>query len=490
MPAKIILFTSTSGIRQNAVLKRLRSYIVRKVLRDESVTDLAGERLLAREREIIPIYEIPRISVAVLDGEVREIHEEAEAKLQRAREIIDEFRNSEECKYIFLRTHASYYVRGQFTSWILADSSNFLAYLKDLQIEKVINLNDNIYNIREVINSRDDYYKYKLKELLVWRDIELFAADFIARQVLPEKAEYRRSYWLSINHPLSMVADLVCESTRTRIYMAYSISKIRELQAEGKEDQANELLDQNISFRKFMTERFVAFDPTTIDERPIQIRYLDGLKEIAKFEENEAHSSEACTAKRVEIIAKGVVIDRSISWPSISDELLSESLFPEFRIPFDEVEEIASKNIEEAISDLRKEIRGEKSASDENAPKEKSLIDRHINSRDFRLIDQCNALIAYRPTIDGQLSGGVAAELQYVSEIHTKTSRVVIKLGDPPPIRELFSEKKPFDKEMFGKNISEYENLEDEESRKSAFDEVAGTVEESLNTISKERVID
>jgi len=50
-----------------------------------------------------------------------------------------------------------------------------------------------------------------------------------------------------------------------------------------------------------------------------------------------------------------------------------------------------------------------------------SVIDNHIRERDFRLIDQSDTMVAFRPNISGTITGGVTAEANYASQINPKT---------------------------------------------------------------------
>lgn len=122
------------------------------------------------------------------------------------------------------------------------------------------------------------------------------------------------------------------------------------------------------AFRMRLHEQFTVFDPLSIDERILSQAY-------------------DCRAKGEDHVA----VELAARWPTgFSGEYASmaapyDSAYP-LSIPVDE--------IEEAIND----------------------IDRQIEARDFRLINQVQAVAAYRPDYGQHRSRGVSSELQYAAQ--------------------------------------------------------------------------
>jgi len=112
---------------------------------------------------------------------------------------------------------------------------------------------------------------------------------------------------------------------------------------------------------------------------------------------------------------------------------------------------------------------------------ERTVIDRTIRDRDFRLIDQCDCVVVYRPQFQkGEWSGGTKAEVAYARH----KGRVALLVHDP----DLDSELTPdaFDLEFReGPDLfNQIGNLADPSNQEKVLDQVI----QRLNTLAPELI--
>jgi adenylate kinase len=171
------------------------------------------------------------------------------------------------------------------------------------------------------------------------------------------------NYVVAVKHPVETFYRLLFEPHRLRVYLSFPITGVREDRA------AREEIDR---FRGAMHARFIAFDPLTVDERALRVALSKSSGDV------------------VEIRAEDVWnIPPSLS-PASKDE---EGLYP-VRIPRDQAEEV--------LRDL----------------------DNVIRYKDYRFIQQSDAVAAYRPFRGKSLSRGMFAEINYA--INTAHKRVFV----------------------------------------------------------------
>ncbi|HUU90925.1 MAG TPA: hypothetical protein VM238_06915 [Phycisphaerae bacterium] len=224
-----------------------------------------------------------------------------------------------------------------------------------------ITLIDDLYSCRQRLERG---YPYRYHQLLNWRQVECGIADLIADACGIENV------YLAAKHPRMMVYRLLFEPKRPRLYSACQITNVRDDPKARNEIEAH---------RRHIHQKFVVFDPLTVDDR-ILVNSLPG-------EEAEAETFQ-------------VGIDAR--WPAdLSDIGLDyESLVPEDPELFPltiKVEEAQELNTPDQMSSHM------------------STIDAQITQRDFRYIDQADAVAAYRPRFKGHESRGVAAEKTYAA---------------------------------------------------------------------------
>jgi hypothetical protein len=414
MAIDAILFTGIAGLKKRERLAHLRNFVLNKYETlgpEHSAGDQAAD--------IIPIVELVHLTRAEIDGDFFDLYRTYDERLKKFSEEIAKLRkNKQPPRCIFIHTHLTHFMTGHIRSWLGCANRQLF---DGLNIRKIINLIDNVYSCqREVQN---DGYSFSLSQFTTWRDIEQMVTEAIATILFPGQSQFETSKVIAINHCLHTVADAIFSETKPQIYMAYPISKIRDIallahkfgnitieeldenavknfigdERESyylkllKESLQKELSQQTLGnvieylqgqilhFRQSFSSRFVAYDPSTIDEVPL-------IAEVATLPE-----------------AGKVSIDPRDRWPLTCE--------PQHRLAGRDVFSSADDRIEILASQIRELlIPGTQAAK-------KTSIERQIRSRDFRLIEQSQGLVAYRPTMGGRWSGSVLKEIEHVRRL-------------------------------------------------------------------------
>lgn len=418
MEVDAYVFTGIAGLRKQTILSHLRKYVLIDYMHEPTLKGLDDREFERQAKYIIPIIEFCGLAQRQLEVELVSLGSIYEAHCQRFRERLAELEkdNFPRIRCVFIHTHMSNVIFGHYRSWLteqaLRDAFN------GLNIRCIINLIDNVHVCRHLIRAKE--YPYTLDQIITWRDIEQMVTEMFTSRVFPDEPVYRRCKVFSVNHCLKTMADLLFDENKSHLYTAYAISKIRDLERlysvfqdlsiedvnekiskddislddEDKElleklseefskknllEIRDELKDQNLHFRNYFGNAFVTYDPSTIDEIPILVK--------ARNTQNETIS-----------------IGPNDFWParcSAQDRLAGRDIVEELgtvEIPVSEINELSVGRI------------GDRDKS-------WSSIERQVRSRDFRLIDQADGLVAYRPTLGGRWSKGVLAEVNHTRDV-------------------------------------------------------------------------
>lgn len=207
---------------------------------------------------------------------------------------------------------------------------------------------DDIYDAAGTIMRRDPQDTLRLREIATWRSIEGMIADFIAEPLaIP-------SYVLAVKHPVRVASQLLF-GAGLKVYSAFPITRTR-----GSQEARNEIEQFKARLRD---EGIIVFDPSTIDELLLS-NALDATDPGDEF----------------------VRVDLEKRWGVPEEALLTDGR-PN---PWDGQECLFARGeIEEATKDITTQV----------------------ESRDFRLIQDADCIVAYRPNWGGRQSRGVTAEL-------------------------------------------------------------------------------
>lgn len=307
---------------------------------------------------------------------------------------------SDNPQYAFLSLHVSYRWRSNFDSIISCKTQAFsgqnpeyLSFTKLIQDrfkpDKFVTLIDDIQAVQSRIKKG---ISLRMRELLTWRNIEILLTDFLAQELIRKKEQYPeesvhlpfiKSPVLAVRHPPQTLYRLLFQPEIPRIYASFPISRPREGGAsDGR--SSKEKMDEINRFRDMLHESFCVFDPLTIDERPLQVLF-----------ENAGQDDQSVICLKPEH-----------RWRIPAEKtLLGEEYIDILEFQKDDIKDIAAP-----------------------LPKQKSEIDRAIEERDFRLIDQSDCVVVYRPTFEtGIYTGGTKAEIEYAK----RTGKPIYVIDDP-----------------------------------------------------------
>lgn len=264
--------------------------------------------------------------------------------------------------------------------------------IRELEPDMIITIIDDAHECWERIRAREILRprgtNLRLRDIFLWRTVEIMVGDFLTHGLeIPH-------YVVAAKHPCETLRRLIFEPSIKRIYASFPISSTRSRpERRGQVDE----------FRMMLHNQFTVFDPLTIDERTL----------VSSYESRVSGDN-------------FVEIQLGDRWPtgfheefeSMADPI--EESYP-IRIPVDQ--------IEEAIGD----------------------IDRQIEARDYRLIDQVEAVAAFRPDYGRHHSRGVAAELLYAAQT----------AGIPVHLTWLDDEDGPYADSPFGSVGTKHSNVDE-----------------------------
>lgn len=221
------------------------------------------------------------------------------------------------------------------------------------QPDMVVTLIDDIYEVASEIVARDEKDALRLREIATWRAVETLVGDFVAK---PAKIP---NYVVAVKHPTSVLEQLLFEPKMKRVYCAFPISRTRQ--------NSNDRAEINDFKTRLRGIGVTVFDPVTIDD----LILIHALNQSASGETVIVRD-----ADRWELTDPPLLCDDRARFHDGSDRQFSRA------------------EVEEVTVDLN----------------------RQVETRDFRLIEDSNAIVAYRPHWGGIPSRGVTAELRFAQD--------------------------------------------------------------------------
>jgi|GEM_PF-4705861 len=256
-----------------------------------------------------------------------------------------------------------------------------------------VNLIDDI----QAVQSRITTQKLLLRDLLKWRNAELMMTDILSKSGRTAvshhppcdeaKFPYEYSPLVAIRHPSSVVRRYLMQPKVLRVYASFPIGVVRR--AKGK--KRRRMVQEIDVFRATLSRHFTVFDPLTIDEHPIQIAY----------ERDQGGNR------------RSILLKEDDQWQLGGPRRMLSEARHTARLSVNDVAEVATK--------LGKAG--------------KSEIERHIERRDERLIDQADCVVIYRPTRDRKdgWSAGTRVEAHHA----LRMGRPIFVIRDPANDGEL-----------------------------------------------------
>ena len=258
-------------------------------------------------------------------------------------------------EHAFLCMNAPYFRKSRFFPALSVD------LLKKFAPDLIITPIEEAHLVWQRIRTREVIFPtrsdFRLREIFSWRTAAILTSDFLAKTLstLSPRRPPLKNYVVAVKHPPQMLYRLIFVPQVLVIYTSFPISHTRT------DPQKRSQID---AFRTRLHERFCVFDPITIDERVCEIalnRQGTDTIEIRKAER----------------------------WPLPSRFSLCEEEETDYPIKID--------------ADQLREVVKE--------------VDDHIRFRDYRMISQSKALVAFRPFFDKHLSRGVFSEIFYANNV-------------------------------------------------------------------------
>lgn len=334
-------------------ITNLAKYCYRQAGKPEDVDNI-------KSKEYLSIYdledEIEKIVdfTAYLDSDNYKWQEATwEQALER---ILLEIENQEP-KHAFLCTNTPYFRKSRFFPAISVDLVN--KFSPDL----IITLIEEAHLAWQRVKTREIIFptrsSFRLREIFSWRAASILASDFLAKalSILNPHHPPVRNYVVAVKHPAQMLYKLIFKPKVLVVYASFPISHTRN------DPKKRSRIDV---FRTRLHEHFCVFDPLTIDERICEI----------------ALNRQSTKENAVEIL-------REERWPLPDDFPLCKEAATDYPIKID------SEQLREVVQE----------------------VDDHIRFRDFRMVSQSDAIVAFRPYFNGLLSRGVFSEIFYANNV-------------------------------------------------------------------------
>lgn len=224
---------------------------------------------------------------------------------------------------------------------------------KTFKPDLLVTLTDDIFHVWGEIVRREE--RKKTGSYLRLREILSWrSAELVVADMVADILGVKNMY-IAMKHPTETFYKLI-KTDRPIVYLCHPISKVRENE---------EIVNEINSFRKKLEEKCVVLSPITIDEKIIEA--------ILKRQKEEC------------------IIEKIHRWPIETD--IAEK-YP------------IKLNLEEAKEICRK-----------SPIDERTEIDYHLEYRDYRYIQQCDFVVAYRPFYGRQIHSGVLSEMRYAVDM-------------------------------------------------------------------------
>ena len=249
--------------------------------------------------------------------------------------------------------HATYYRQAR--TWSCLNPQVFIQ--NDFRPDVAVTLIDDVQNVQNRLEfTPGSPDALRLRELITWRNVEISDADFFLRSTAGDP-KGAKNFVLGIRHPVKTAVDLLVEATKPAMYSGHPISHIRR----QSEPRQSEMINEIERFKDNLRTLGPVLDPATIDEL--------ALRKVRKADPN----------------AERIVFKQSSHWPVTNKNTLAEG------VEFAEEVQVSSAEVDEALTD----------------------VERLVDFRDYRLMDQADCLISYRPNWGDEDHGGVEAEFRF-----------------------------------------------------------------------------
>ena len=297
---------------------------------------------------------------------------------------------TEQTENVFLSLHTTFFSDSRFFSLVDQD------LVKQFNPDLFVTFIDDSYAVWQRIvdkseTAEDPAKSYlRLRDIMAWRTVEILVTDMIAKNL------GKKNYVVAVKHPTQMLFNMIFAPQIPFFYASFPISSTRK---------SPKLIKEVNDFREKMHSKYVVFDPLTIDEKIMQSLMRTRAKSKSGAKKQKSTS--------------GLSGDFRWKFPPDFSMVGEETLKFPIQLKKNEVEEIAED------------------------------IDENVQYRDYRLISDSDALIAYRPWLGKSVHEGVRSELQFADAI------------SKPSLMYFPQEDKEEERSAFGTNAIPYEHLDE-----------------------------
>ncbi|MFC2022749.1 AAA family ATPase [Chloroflexota bacterium] len=173
--------------------------------------------------------------------------------------IVSEINNDSSYEHFIINTHATF-------RW---ENGLFVGFTKEeiqtLKPDQCITLIDDIEDIKYSLHLRENKPEpFTLKDIIVWREEEILAADFASCVV-----DDCINYIVARDQCPDLLYKLIFEPRLPKIYLSYPISLVKEWPS---------IWDSITDFRLRLKDRLTCFDPIAIEEGKLVGAHIDASR--------------------------------------------------------------------------------------------------------------------------------------------------------------------------------------------------------------------
>jgi len=218
--------------------------------------------------------------------------------------------------------------------------------------------------------------KLGLRDIILWREHEITSSNLLAKML-----EIDQIYIIACGHKANIIADIITNPKKKKVYVAFPVRHIKFLSGERKQHEIT-LINE---FKKWLEEKFIIFDPYKIYEKEIENLLIDAdphrVAEVYHqyFLIGDTRREETC----------GI----------LKQNILGENFFPQ------DVE--SPENFSLSIWEIAQVIRD---------------INAQIRERDRLIVRQSDFVVALKP----ENSRGAQAEIAWSLRFHKKAYALVM----------------------------------------------------------------
>jgi adenylate kinase len=246
-----VVITGQVGVEKKPLIEKV-ALLAKQRGRDVSVFHI-GDMMYAEAPNIVPgrILDLPRER---LDALRRCVFKDVLAQANKSENLL-------------VNTHTSF--RWKYGLFPAFDHDQ----MKNLDADLYITVVDNVDAVFERLTREHDI-RHDLKDILVWREEEIFATEIIARIIRSHGSFYiiARS---DEQDTAELMYRLIFENNMRKVYPSFPMTHVMDMP---------DVMEEIRRFRRSLSEHFIIFDPADLDEKKLLFEasaaMRNGLREV------------------------------------------------------------------------------------------------------------------------------------------------------------------------------------------------------------------